>query len=275
MEFLPGRVAVQGPFLGTTSALVHVAQLYGPPPRGLQARPRSPVLHSPFRVEALPQRISVSEVLAGLGRPAREETAPGVREQRAHVPLRFGVGGDELGPVSLALRAGSVLAVLGGPGSGKTALLAALPALNSPAGGWLRPAAGTDPADFWAGLHARARAGALNPGAVLLADDIDLQSEDSNRQLLGLNSLGWTVVLTAGFSPALQQRVPLAQCARRQGTGILICPRSLLDGDLFGVRFELEASPPPGRAVLISDGQALAVQLADPAAGSAAPDAAK
>jgi S-DNA-T family DNA segregation ATPase FtsK/SpoIIIE len=275
MEFLPGRVAVQGPFLGTTSALVHVAQLYGPPPRGLQARPRSPVLQAPFRVEALPQRISVSEVLAGLGRPAREETAPGVREQRAHVPLCFGVGGDELGPVSLALRAGSVLAVLGGPGSGKTALLAALPALNSPAGGWLRPAAGTDPADFWAGLHARARAGALNPGAVLLADDIDLQSEDSNRQLLGLNSLGWRVVLTAGFSPALQQRVPLAQCARRQGTGILICPRSLLDGDLFGVRFELEASPPPGRAVLISDGQALAVQLADPAAGSAAPDAAK
>jgi S-DNA-T family DNA segregation ATPase FtsK/SpoIIIE len=47
----------------------------------------------------------------------------------------------------------------------------------------------------------------------------------------------------------------------------LICPRNLQDGDLFGVRFELEASPPPGRAVLISNGRAVAVQLADPAVG--------
>jgi S-DNA-T family DNA segregation ATPase FtsK/SpoIIIE len=109
----------------------------------------------------------------------------------------------------------------------------------------------------------------LNPEAVLLADDVDLQSEDCNNHLLGLNSRGWTVVLTAGFGPALQQRVPLAQCARRNGTGILICPRSPLDGDLFGVRFELEPSPPRGRAVLILDGQALAVQLADPAVRSA------
>jgi S-DNA-T family DNA segregation ATPase FtsK/SpoIIIE len=158
------------------------------------------------------------------------------------------------------------LAALGGPGSGKTGLLTALQALNTPAGGWLQPAAGTDPADYWVGLDAKARDGTLNPEAVLLADDLDLQSEDSNRQLLGLNSLGWTVVLTAGFSPLLQQRVPLAQCARRHGTGILICPRTLLDGDLFGIRFEPEVSPPPGRAVLISEGQSLPVQLAHPAA---------
>jgi DNA segregation ATPase FtsK/SpoIIIE, S-DNA-T family len=176
--------------------------------------------------------------------------------------LFFGVGGDELAPVSLTLRAGGVLAAIGGPGSGKTGLLAALTALNSPVGGWLQPAPGQDPVQYWAGLHAEARAGALEPEAVLLADDIDLQPEDCNRLLSGLNTLGWTAVLTAGFSPMLHQRVPLVQCARRDGTGLLIRPRSLLDGDLFGIRFELEANPPPGRAVLVSNGQAAAVQLA-------------
>ena len=271
LELLPGRVAVLGPFLGTTPVPVHVAQLYGAPPHGLQFPRRTPALQAPFRVEALPRRVSVSDVRGRTGRPARVGPATGAPASRAHVRLCLGVGGDELGPVSLTLPAGGVLAALGAPGSGKTGLLAALPALNPLAGGWMRPAAGTDPADFWGHLHAKARAGTLNPEAVLLADDLDLQSEEGNRQLLGLNSLGWTVVLTAGFSPALQQRVPLAQCARRLGTGILICPRSVLDGDLFGVRFELEPSPPPGRAVLISEGQALAVQLADPAVGGAAP----
>jgi S-DNA-T family DNA segregation ATPase FtsK/SpoIIIE len=291
MENIPGRVAVLGPALGTSSALAHVAQLYRAAPPRLPTRPRSPLQQAPFRVEALPQQVRVADVLAGIGHTARPDqqgapsaagsaaevrqvAAQGAHGRRAPVRLYFGVGGDELGPVSLTLPAGSVLAGLGGPGSGKTGLLTVLQALNTPAGGWLQPAAGADPADFWVGLHARARAGTLNPETVLLVDDIDLQSEDSNRQLLGLNSLGWTVVLTAGFSPALQQHVPLAQCARRHGAGILICPRSLLDGDLFGVRFEPEVSPPPGRAVLISEGQALPVQLADPAAGQAAPDAA-
>ena len=52
---------------------------------------------------------------------------------------------------------------------------------------------------------------------------------------------------------------------------MLIAPRGLMDGELFGVRFELEQSPPPGRAVLISDGRARVVQLAfDPVRQDAA-----
>jgi S-DNA-T family DNA segregation ATPase FtsK/SpoIIIE len=95
-----------------------------------------------------------------------------------------------------------------------------------------------------------------------LVDDIDLQSTETNARLLGLNSLGWTVIMAAGFGPALDRRVPLALHARSQGRAILLRPRSLMDGELFGVRFELEHSPPPGRAVVISDGRAAAVQLA-------------
>ncbi|MET3919681.1 FtsK/SpoIIIE domain-containing protein [Arthrobacter sp. UYEF20] len=301
---LPGRVAVFGAFTGNAAAAGRAGQLYEAPPPGLLTSPESSLRQVPFRAEALPQRVSVSDVLARAGAPApaghRPADPPAGRRHadppagprpadppadasvegraragsRAPVSLCLGVGGDDLRPVSLTLPAGSVLAVLGGPSSGKTSLLAALPGLNPSGGGWLHPRAGGDPADFWAGTHAQARAGTLNRAAVLVADDLDLQSEETNRELLSLNSLGWTVILAAGFSPALQQRVPLAHCARSHGKGVLICPRSLMDGDLFGVRFELEASPPAGRAVVISDGQAMAVQLAaDPAAGTATPEA--
>ncbi|MDZ4091799.1 MAG: hypothetical protein U1D68_11405, partial [Arthrobacter sp.] len=162
----------------------------------------------------------------------------------------------------------AVLAVLGGQAAGKTALLSALPGLN-PGACWLRGPAATEPERWWTGTHEAALAGALDPAAILLVDDLDLQSPETNNRLLLLNALGWRVVLTAGFSPNLRLRVPLMQNAVGLGRGVLIAPRALMDGDVFGVRFELEQNPPPGRAVLISDGRTRAVQLAfDPAAQS-------
>jgi S-DNA-T family DNA segregation ATPase FtsK/SpoIIIE len=182
----------------------------------------------------------------------------------------LGVEGDELVPAYVPLPAGAVLAVLGGHAAGKTSLLSALPGLH-PGVGWLRCPAATDPEPWWAGTHDAALAGALDPAAILLADDLDLQPPETNKRLLLLNTLGWRVVLTAGFGPGLRLRVPLVQNAAGPGRGVLIAPRSLMDGDLFGVRFELELNPPPGRAVLISDGRARAVQLAfDPSSGSKA-----
>ncbi|WP_354184936.1 FtsK/SpoIIIE domain-containing protein [Arthrobacter sp. UYCu712] len=262
-DAVPGRAAVFGPFAGATATAGHSGQLYAAPDPGRQPGPVQLVRQAPFRIEALPQRVSVAELLARTDSPG-----PG---PRGHVRLCLGVGGDEVMPVSLTLAPGSVLAVLGGPGTGKSSLLAALPDLNPSACSWLHPRAGKDPAEFWAGALAAARSGTLDRQAVLVADDVDLQSEDCNRQLLSLNSLGWTVVLAAGFSPTLQHRVPLVQSARGHGKGVLICPRSLLDGDIFGVRFEPEENPPRGRAVVISDGHALAVQLAgDPAPGGGA-----
>lgn len=264
-DAVPGRVAVFGPFAPASSTAGHTGQLYAEPGPGQRDRPARGLRKVPFRIEALPRRVSVADVLA---RP----DSPGPAAPKGSVRLCLGVGGDELQPVRLTLAAGSVLAVLGGPGSGKSSLLATLPGLNPRAAGWLRPPAGTDPAQFWAGVLADARSGSLDPRAVLLADDADLQSEECNGHLLRLNSLGSTVILAAGFSPALQHRVPLVQGVRRHGQGVLICPGSILDGDLFGVRFEPEASPPPGRAVVISGGQAVSVQLAaDPAAAGSAP----
>ena len=213
----------------------------------------------PFRVEPLPRLVTVAEVLS---RTSDLFPLPG------HVCL--GVGGDELLPAGIQLPQGDVLAVLGGQASGKSSLLSALPGLN-PGASWLRAPAAADPERYWAGVHETACSGGLNPAAILLVDDLDLQSPEANSRLLLLNRLGWPVVLTAGFSPGIRQRVPLVQNATGQVRGVLIAPRSLLDGELFGVRFDLEQSPPPGRAVVISDGRSQVVQLAfDPAADCSA-----
>ena len=235
----------------------HVGQLFGPlspaTPAGTVA-PRT----RPFRVEPLPRLVTVAEVHSRLSRPA---PLPG------HVCL--GVGGDDLLPAGIPLPQGDVLAVLGGHASGKSSLLSALPGLN-PGASWLR-APQTDPEQYWAGAHEAASSGALDPAAILLADDLDLQSPEANSRLLLLNRLGWRVVLTAGYSPGIRQRVPLVLNAAGQVRGVLIAPRSPQDGELFGVRFDLEQNPPPGRAVVISDGRSQVVQLAfDPAADSSA-----
>ena len=221
----------------------------------------------PFRVEPLPAVVSAAQILERAAAPIQDVAG-------AHVPdvetvkagqapglLLIGVGGDELEPVSVRVPAGGVLAVLGGPSSGKSSFLRLLPQLNPDAGHWLRPGPATEAAAFWSGVLSQAAAGSLDSGSVALVDDADLLPHDTNRCLVDLNALGVSVVMTAGYSPTLSQRVPLALQARNLGTGVLIAPRTFLDGDLFGVRFEAEPNPPAGRIVLIRNGRATAVQL--------------
>ncbi|MDR7083065.1 S-DNA-T family DNA segregation ATPase FtsK/SpoIIIE [Arthrobacter ginsengisoli] len=256
-EAVAGRVVVFGPLSAASAASApsgHVGQLFEPcAPAARGAATRAAGIR-PFRVEPLPGLVTAAEVLAlASGLPA----LPG--------RLCLGVGGDELLPAGVPLPPGAVLTVLGGSASGKTSLLSALPGLNPSVSCLQAPG---DPERYWTRTHEAALTGALDPAAILLVDDLDLQSPETNARLLLLNNLGWRVVLTAGFGPGIRQRVPVAQTGAGQGRGILIAPRGLMDGELFGVRFELEQSPPPGRAVVISDGRARAVQLAvDPAAG--------
>lgn len=123
------------------------------------------------------------------------------------------------------------------------------------------PEQDTDPGAYWSGILRQATAGGLERNSVALVDDADLLLQDVTRDLADLNTFGITVVMTAGYSPILAQRVPLALQARNLGCGILIAPRTFLDGDLLGVRFEAEPNPPPGRSILIQNGRATAVQL--------------
>ncbi len=227
----------------------------------------------PFRVEPLPAVVSAARILDRTAAPIQDDTDAQVRDGGTAdvglVPGRLwiGAGGDELEPVSVRVPAGGVLAVLGAPSSGKSSFLRVLPQLNPDAGHWLWPERPTESAAYWSGVLRQAAAGRLDAGSVALVDDADLLPHEVNRCLADLNALGVSVVMTAGYSPLLAQRVPLALQARSLGTGVLIAPRTFLDGDLFGVRFEAEPNPPPGRSVLIRNGRALAVQL-----GWACPD---
>ncbi|SDL89247.1 DNA segregation ATPase FtsK/SpoIIIE, S-DNA-T family [Arthrobacter sp. ov407] len=274
LEPVPGRVAVFGAFVPATLATGHAAQLFEPTAVGGRHPAGGAVSMRPFRVEALPVLVTVDEVLAQCGNPGPGQGIPpraallAVMPAAAHFPvpaaaLLLGVGGDELRPHEIRLPAGGVLAVLGGPGSGKSTLLAALPGMN-PTRTWLAPRPGADAGQYWSGLYASALAGTLDRTAIALADDADLLAHEANSALADLNTLGWRVILTAGFGLAFGQRVDLAATARSQGRAVLIRPRGLMDGEPFGVRFETENSPPPGRAVVISDGRATPVQLAAP-----------
>ncbi|MET3718296.1 MULTISPECIES: FtsK/SpoIIIE domain-containing protein [unclassified Arthrobacter] len=265
-----GRAVAMGALSAGTTA---VCQFYtaSPEAEGMangRAQQRFPA-NRPFRVEPLPVMVRAAQILDGAATPILDGTGPGslfpdgIPATAGQMPglFRIGVGGDELESVSIRLQAGGVLAVLGGPSSGKSSFLRLLPQVNPGSGPWLRPETATDSAAYWSGVLGQAATGSLGRGSVALVDDADLLTPDVNRHLADLNALGFRVVMTAGYSPILSQRVPLALQARNQGTGVLIAPRTFLDGDLFGVRFETEPNPPPGRSVLIQNGRATAVQL--------------
>ena len=271
LEAVAGRVAAFGTFVPAPLATGHAAQLFEPTAKGGQRPLDGAVSTRPFRIDALPSLVTVDEVLARSGGsgPGPRIPPPAIMPEamgaaQVQVPpasVLIGVAGDELRPHEVRLPAGAVLAVLGGPASGKSTLLAALPVMN-PAGVWLAPRAGTDPGRYWSEVHANAVSGTLDRTAIALADDADLLPHEANSSLAGLNSLGWRVILAADFGPAFGQRVALAAVARGQGRAVLIGPRGLMDGEPFGVRLEPEQSPPPGRAVVIADGRATPVQLA-------------
>ncbi len=286
LEPLPGRVAVFGALVASATDAGHAGQLYEPDLTAARPWATVPVRARPFRIEALPALVTAADVRIRNGAPAPGRIAPADQDRAVtgttravssgngpgspalsrRLPARLlcvGVAGDELLPARLPVPAGGAWAVLGGAGAGKSTFLAVLPELN-PHVALRRTPDGTDPDLYWSELHTTALAGTLDRTAILLADDLDQQSPNTNALLLTLNSLGWTVVFTAAFGTSLQHRVPLALTARSQGRGILIRPRTLMDGDLFGVRFDLETNPPPGRAVVISEGSASAVQLAGP-----------
>ncbi|APX03342.1 hypothetical protein BWQ92_17915 [Arthrobacter sp. QXT-31] len=248
-----------------------------------------PVQVRPFRVDPLPVRLSVADVLSrmpGAGQasavPASDgpdndarrlnssnsdAPAPGAVPATAPVctaspRLVVGVGGDEPAPAAVCLPRGSVLAVLGSAGSGKSSFLASLPALNPSVTAWLQAGQETGTDGFWTEVHQDAVEGRLPRDAILLVDDADLLPAAAHQHLADLNSRGWAIVFSAAFSQSLMQRVPLALAARSGGKGVLIAPRSPLDGDIFGLRIEPDSHPPPGRALLVADGTALPVQLA-------------
>ena len=268
---VPGRAVAVGP---VTAGKPVVCQFHGQPgdKQSLWTRAGKtvgrPGIVRPFRVDPLPTHLQAADVMAHTiseeGSVSAEAGAHSFRAVARSPGLRtfvIGLGGDELGPVGLGIPAGAVIAVLGGHGGGKTNFLHLVRALNHGSARWLMPDPGGDPCEYWSGALREAAAGTLDRQAIALVDDADLLPQSAHQDLADLNSKGISVVFTAGFSPLLVQRLPLALSARGSGCGLLIAPRSVMDGDLFGVRFDVEPNPPPGRSVLITNGRPMPVQL--------------
>ncbi|XJN63418.1 FtsK/SpoIIIE domain-containing protein [Arthrobacter sp. UC242_113] len=282
---VPGRAVASGALSAGRQA---VCQLYTPGGRragsgtviALGEAVQGPVRVKPFRVDPLPVQLSVADLLSRMHRADRTSVGAASGGRASDVPLHgsapaaahplriaarclvVGVGGDEPAPAGVRLPGGAVLAVLGSAGSGKSSFLASLPALNPLVAGWLHPGPESNPGDFWAAVHRDAVEGSLPRDAILLVDDADMLPAISQQQLADLNSRGWAIAFSAAFSQSLMQRVPLAMAARSGGRGILIAPRSPLDGDIFGLRIDPDPHPPPGRALLVAEGTAVPVQLA-------------
>ncbi|MDT0167636.1 FtsK/SpoIIIE domain-containing protein [Pseudarthrobacter sp. BRE9] len=273
-----GRAAAFGPVSGGGPV---ACQFYRNPAtetgEGGSSAGYPPPVSPPFRVEPLPLKIAVGQVAAflasagihqsaGRAHPGQEALG-GTRRFEPSEPRRrrdvfLGVTGDEPAPVSLRIPGSGVTAILGNPGSGKSNTLLALAALN-PAQQWCTsPVPPDDAGDFWKDVLGQAEGGGLPRETVLLVDDVDLLAPPAVRALEQLNALGYSLVVTSAYSPMLFQRVPLVMNARAAGVGLLLGPRSMADGDLFGVRFEVEANAPPGRGVLISGGRSSPLQVA-------------
>lgn len=279
MPAVTGRAAAFGP---VSSGGPVVCQFYrnpAPDPAEGGCGAQYPAAASPpFRVEPLPAKITVGQVAAsmeeaglqhcgvpyvpGKDRAGWERSSELPKSHRRQSDVFLGVAGDEPVPASLRLPSPGVTAILGNPGSGKTNTLLAVAALN-PAQQWCTsPMPAEAAGDFWKDLLVQAEGGGLPRKTVLLVDDVDQLAPPALRALERLNALGHSLMVTAAYSPMLFQRVPLVMNARAAGVGLLLGPRSPGDGDLFGVRFDVEANPPPGRGVLISGGRSCPLQVA-------------
>jgi S-DNA-T family DNA segregation ATPase FtsK/SpoIIIE len=258
-EKVKGRAVAFGPVAGSEPAVCQVYDLaiadQGQQSTGLELNSKPEV--TPFRIESLPPRISAADV-----QESAASRSSSVAAARSTPPgLLIGVGGDELAPVRLNLPAGGVFTILGRSGGGKTSSLRALRILN-PEACWVHPPDTAEPDRFWTSLRLDPASRAAAGRRVLIADDADQLSADALTALAELHSRGHTVLLTANYSPLLLQRLPLVMASRAHAAGMLLAPRSMADGDLFVVHFEVEPTAPPGRAVLISGGGSAAVQVA-------------
>jgi S-DNA-T family DNA segregation ATPase FtsK/SpoIIIE len=252
---IPGRAVVRGSAAGGRSCVAQFAQ----PESDVDwpYMPARPALHKAFKVLPLPQLVTVDEVLK---RRSARLPVPREKTEISGRDLWVGVGGDELEPASLRLIPGGSFLALGGPGSGKSTLMKVLPLLN-PGQVWLRPGDTNDPAEYWTALWRNRSESRRERRETMLIDDFDRLSPECQHYLADLNRMGLAAVLTASLHVPLQGSL-LASKARACGSGLLLAPRRLADGDFFGIRYEVEQSPPPGRAVLFRSGRPEAIQLA-------------
>ncbi len=245
---LPARAAVSGPFSAAAPAaavqgdVLHVAQFATPPVTpsllfdvqhdrrspGLDALPGAgPVL----RVTALPSRLTAAELELAVA------AEPGPPPSRLSMVL--GVGGDGGQPVYATLAPGTVLPVLGAPGSGKSSFLFTLAAVN---GG-----------SFMQSSHSWTFAEMT--GGSLWIDDAAALSDVQLASVSAWLAKGGTAFVSITHPGPAFSRLPLEWGLRSAQQGVVLAPQRPGDAELFGVRLATAGGEPPGRAVLVDRGR--------------------
>lgn len=258
MSALPGRALVLGGFAGPAGGVAQLLECsaqswretdWASPAPGAALPLDGPAYRPPFRVEPLPRMVHAADLDRG-ARPVPERTSV--------VPLLLGIGSDELAPQYLQVHDADVLVLMGAPGSGRSNALRVLAELNPDACPLLIHGHGGDP-DQLARLIDQPR---TNRPALVLVDDADRLPPAAQQQLGLMHEAGLSLVLAAALNPMVTSKIPLSLQARAEGRGVLLSPRSILDGDFFGVRADIEPEFIPGRALLIEAGHQVPVQIA-------------
>lgn len=219
----------------------------------------------PWRVAPLPQTVAWSDL-------------PPAAPDR----LVLGLGGDDARPVGFeGGRAGRRALVVGGPRSGRSTVLATMARQLAETGHpTVVVATRRTPLSSLAGtpqLHlVSAQDGArlrqlreAHPELSVLVDDAEgLDGSPVEPVVLELaQDLGhpssWCVAAVDARRAASLYRGVVPELARH-ATGVVLSPVSPNDGDVLGVRVEVARRRLPGRGVIVLDGAALPIQVADP-----------
>ncbi|MEQ1785442.1 MAG: FtsK/SpoIIIE domain-containing protein [Acidimicrobiales bacterium] len=228
----------------------------------------APMGERPLTLDALPSEIDLSRCVAmALDHPS----GPGDRR------VVLGVGGDVLAAAVVDLRDhGPAFIVAGPPRSGRsTALLAVARGLV---------AQGTkvvavcprrsrlmelDHPDSLVQIITGQQAlegqldDAFDPDAVVIVDDAELVRADSPLlgRLAGLGSASGSIVI-AGATEELRTAFGFVSEARKSRAGLLLCPQRPFDGQVLGLARPPTIAGPPGRGLLVLNGDTLLVQVA-------------
>ncbi len=218
------------------------------------------------RVDPLPARITLGQL--------------GPLPQHGFGEIVIGVGGDELECVRIDLRElGPGFVIAGPPRSGRSTALATI-ALGLRENGWRVVAVTPRPSELSAAANTSLDAHAPDAGSALLADDLPFAVLVDDAELVADTAIAGTLdrlmrsardtghlVVVAGSAEELCVGFRgFVVDARRCRAGLLLTPRSPLDGEVLGVRLPRDTSSPlpPGRALLVAHGQTTPIQVAVP-----------
>jgi S-DNA-T family DNA segregation ATPase FtsK/SpoIIIE len=219
----------------------------------------------PWRVAPLPRRVAWAEL-------------PPSTPHR----ISIGIGGDDASAVGFdADRHGRRAVIVGGPRSGRTNALATLArqlaAAEQPTAviatrrtplSWLSGIRRLHLVPAGDGKRLRELRDAHPDLSVLVDDAEGLDGSPAEPVVLDvlhdLDQTGAWCVAAVEARRAVSLYRGLVPELARHGTGVILSPTSPSDGDLLGVRVDTTRHRLPGRGVLVLDGVATPLQVADP-----------